>query len=56
MILKQKHVNKNGDTVLDVTVFMPLAKLENVHKNENGDTEFDCSIPFGFLFPIVNEK
>jgi hypothetical protein len=35
---------------------MPLAKLENVHKNENGDTEFDCSIPFGFLFQIVNEK
>ena len=54
MILKQKHVNENGDTVLDVTVFMPLAKLENVHKN--GDTEFNCSIPFGFLFTIVNEK
>lgn len=56
MILKQKHVNEKGDTVFDVTVFMPLAKLENAHKNENGDTEFDCSIPFGFLFPIVNEK
>ena len=56
MILKQKHVNKNGDTVFDITVFMPLAKVENVHKNENGDTELDCSIPFGFLFPIVNEK
>lgn len=52
MILKQKHVNENGDTVLDVTVFMPLAKLENVHKNKNGDTECDMEVPIAMLLPI----